>query len=600
MNYKKIVVCFASLVGCVAQAQVGGIVPSLRLPHGYQHAIVWSEYEKGCFGVDLWAGFSRFEAHQAYDSKHGRTKVPLSVLQFNQSEFTFTESLGNQGAAFGRNLAPIFAKLKPEFSIDRNSITFGIDAGMALSECEDAWTIGARATLPYHLTRVTLNSCCDVEGVTAQEALQGIVYTCDQETVNASTGQPLTAQQVCIYRMDLVAALRVDIDNRPLLTIDPVTGVEIAAILATEQGTLNANNAAGPTIVNNNPVHLMVSPDGSLPPRPWSLLVESQADANLKIGAIPALAANGSNATTRGQRLRFLSTVNYNDFLTNATLQRKLFLVPATVPDDVNVANADAALVGSGAKNIRDQLNTAIQNSDFSVSDFLTDINLSFDSQRIVGLGDIDAQLYAGKRWWDCLYTEFWFGLSLPTAKRNNDPRRLLFVPNGNNGHVEIKLGAEFDYDVACWLSLRGFAQYAWAVSKTEKRNASFKGATVMNLGPQTDARVSWNYFTGGLHASFLIPCKHVAGLDIGYELYAKRKDHVMFVSSEIRDNAGVLRVVDNDLAESRSNRIGHTIRSELFCYLNNVQLFGGFSRVIAGKNIPAGTDMFLGISISY
>lgn len=598
MNYKRATLCLALFAEYIAFAQVGGILSSLCLPRGYQHAILWPEYEKECFSVDFWTGFSRFEAHQAYDSKHGRTKVPLSVLQFNKTEFTFIESLGDQATVFNRNLAPIFAKIKPQFSIDQNSIAFGIDAGVALSDCDDAWTIGARATVPYHLTRVTLQSCCDVEGVTAEEALHGVTYICDQETVTAGV-KKLTAQQVCVYRMDLVAALRVDIDNKPLLAQDAINGLKIAAIPVTENGVLNANTAVGPTI-NKNPVFFMTSSDDSLPPRPWSLLVESQADANAKINPIPALDAAGSNATTDGQRLKAERAVDYAELFTNIALQKKLFVVPATVPNDVVVADADEAVVGSGAKNISEQLNTAIKDSIFSMSAFFSDINMNFDSQRIVGLGDIDTHIYTGKRWWDCLYTEFQFGLSLPTAKHVEDSRVMLFMPNGSNGHVEVKLGAECDYDMTCWLSFRGSAQYAWALSKTEKRNASFKGATVMNLGPQTDAKVSWSYFTGGAHASLFLPCRHAIGLDLGYELYAKRKDHVAFDQMHIQDDSGVLRTLDNDLAQSRSNRIGHTIRSEFFCQVKNMHLFGGFSRLIAGKNIPAGTDLFLGFSVSY
>ncbi|KKK57057.1 hypothetical protein LCGC14_3058300, partial [marine sediment metagenome] len=141
-------------------------------------------------------------------------------------------------------------------------------------------------------------------------------------------------------------------------------------------------------------------------------------------------------------------------------------------------------------------IGTNLPLSDTTASEFFRERCIDLCAhERITAVGDLETEAYVGYGHRQDWFVDFLVSVRWPTGKKNKDPRRVFFVSTGHNRHFEIKLGFEGGWKPRDWFAFK--LDWAWhhAFKRTEKRAAFFKGATVKNIGPTLDARVSWDYF---------------------------------------------------------------------------------------------------------
>jgi hypothetical protein len=342
---------------------------------------------------------------------------------------------------------------------------------------------------------------------------------------------------------------------------------------------------------SNNPVTVIDRDSGTVPNAPFTLRqttnVGGEAANNLAF-----VAADGSGIANNA-RGRFSQNIDYTPLSTNIANQKRLWVVPTAAS-----ASPSFGLVGQ-ANAIGNLIAALAQDVNTSVVDFFFANGVSFDTQRSVGVGDTTVQVYANHAWCDW-WAEVFVGAMFPSGKRLNNPGLLLKQLTGNNGHYVVQLGGYLGWEGLDWLNIKLDAMYSYATPRTEKVAAAFQGATVKNIGPTVDAKVSWQYFVADLDFTFLVPCNPRVGVDIGYELYVKGRDHVSFADTTATDFFGVVQPLDASVIEERTKGMLHKARTELFYQADNWELFAGFMHAFAGKNAPKETDVHLGFIVYF
>jgi hypothetical protein len=322
------------------------------------------------------------------------------------------------------------------------------------------------------------------------------------------------------------------------------------------------------------------------------------------VAGLPILAADGSGVPTEGRAVFSMVPGFYVPLSTDVAEQQTLWVVPTASSGGTGIP-ADFDIV-QPARAIQSAFNAIVNAAEFSVIDFLASVtDISFQTQRTSGPGDFLAELYLHRDLcgcWGDWFAEGIVGASFPTAKRDNFPNLLLFVPRGNNGHYEVKIGGFLGWQPFDWLAIKFDGFYNWALSRNENVAASFMGATVKNIGPAIKAKISWEYFVGDLDFTFLIPCIcPELGVNVGYQPYVKRKDKIDFVNATTAtDLLGNVEPLDPSVLAMRTNEVAHTLKGELFYQACSWQIWGGFNHAVAGKNAPVQSAWYIGADVYF
>ena len=89
-------------------------------------------------------------------------------------------------------------------------------------------------------------------------------------------------------------------------------------------------------------------------------------------------------------------------------------------------------------------------------------------------------------------------------------------------------------------------------------------------------------------------------GASVAYQPYVKQADHVCYLCPTATDFIGNERTLDASILTQDTNRVAHTIRTEIFYNGSCYNLFLGFAQVIAGTNITRDTDLYLGGFVTF
>jgi len=113
---------------------------------------------------------------------------------------------------------------------------------------------------------------------------------------------------------------------------------------------------------------------------------------------------------------------------------------------------------------------------------------------------------------------------------------------------------------------------------------------------------VSWSYFTFQTDFSFFHPHNPDLGFVLGYELFAKTKDHV---SLECGNTAtDLLGRPDQPLSvcnfENNTNSFSNKLRGEIFYRAHYFEIFGGGSQMVSGRHIMKETEGHIGLAIYF
>lgn len=575
-----------------------------------------------CWNYDVWNAGYATSADKGYTDKHSLETESLTGIWFGKENFTLLEAFA-PGSYDPENPLLGVLELRPRFDFAEHGAYFGLNIDRAF--CCGKYHAGVRVNLPVRHLKVELNDCCNLE--------EGLPDVCVMKREQAQTNRGATVganqerddqgreiiEDSYAYRLDFLASLPLtnNIPTTPLVKFnDPnhSNHITINQIDVTQSGA-DLNDIQTMTKNVGQPIHVVMREDETPPKLPCSLVNAPEitgvggSSQMAPPGVTPESAINSltgdgqSGFTDAGdgsgnQRSRFTAANTYDALGGDVAQQRKLWVVPTTRNRETQLTGQPTVSfldISEGARNIQTAVSSILKNINTSAIEFLKDKGLTFASQHICGLGDLDADFYI-QRHCPCWYGEFLIGLRFPTGKKIKDPSKLLLFPaTGNNGHWEIKFGGELGWEVRDWLNIELGAFYHHAFKRTEKVNASFKGATVKNIGPAIDAEISWGYFLGNIDFTFRVPCNPFVGVTYGYSPFVKQEDSVKFKQTTAEDLFGVERELDSNVLELRTKAISHQFRVEGFyqgCY---GEVFGGFTRIFGGKNAMRESTYYLG-----
>ncbi len=514
-------------------------------------------------------------------------KVELAALLFGKADFRLAETFAGAvvGAAVNNPFISI-STLSPRFDYREMGAFFGCDIIQRFG-CEDRWRSGVRARLPFRDIEQELKANSDIVGETLED-----VYVVRQET-NTFSGAPVTNSQVYAARLDFLSSLK---------------RIAFTANGGTENLVIYNNSSKGNemTIGDQKVSGGLSSANAPINTAPFVAGIQSnsgEVPASVRWADTPQSSASVIGANGAGlsnlQRGRFVNDVNYATLGTDSAAQSGLWIVPNVDPT--------TGLVLGGGNTVGTEISQSVSalNSS-SIAGFIKEKGIDFGSGRTKGLGDFDVELFVGydPEWCFCHCEDFWgefqLGMRAPTGKKVRDPLKPLLQPTGNNGHFEFRPGIAAGCKHWGDIYLNFDLTYSWVLKAREKLAAAFEGASIQNIGPEIDGKVSWGYFWGHVNLTFLHPHSKNFGLTIGYEAYVKQRDKIHFDCTQAFDFNGNLQTLDAKLLTCNTNRVANKIRAELFFACDCCNIFAGFSQVFSGKNITRDTDLYLGLNVNF
>lgn len=517
-------------------------------------------------------------------------KVELTALLFGKADFRLAQAFaGAVAGGAGNNPFISISTLSPRFDYREMGAFFGCDVTQRFG-CEDRWRSGVRARLPFRDIEQELKADSDLVGETLDD-----VYLVRQETntLQEPSHAPVTNSQVYAARLDFLSSLK---------------RIAFTANGGTEDLVIYRNSSKGNemTVGDQKVSGGLSSAQSPLNDAPFVAAIQSnsgEAPVSVRWADTPQNSATVISAAGTGlsdlQRGRFVNNIDYTPLGTDSVAQSDLWIVP-NIDATTGIVLGGANIVGTEIANSVNAL------TEKSVEGFIKAKGIDFGAGRTKGLGDFDVELFLGydPEWCFCHCEDFWaefqLGMRAPTGKKVRNPLKPLLQPTGNNGHFEFRPGIAAGCKHWGDIYLNFDLTYSWVLKAREKLPAAFEGATIQNIGPEIDGKVSWGYFWSHVNLTFLHPHSKNFGLTIGYEAYVKQRDKIYFDCTQAFDFNGNLQTLDAKLLACNTNRVANKIRAELFFACDCCNIFAGFSQVFSGKNITRDTDLYLGLNVNF
>jgi hypothetical protein len=633
-NYKEVAMSKKIIIGLVLITffwPAGLRAREMRTPlalrqgqTGAAHVPIKNEEDGGYYygdkkwDYDVWGGAYAQSADQAYGPCDNK-KVPIAQIFFDKASFRGQDAFANStvsNPASPSAPALILSEITPRVDYDEQGVVFGFNATRFFKD-ENKLAVGIRTRLPYRVIEMRRTDCCG-ECACDMGALTFNDVCVEESDLFPAGSDPRVTQDSVVNndwacRLDFVSALCAANCTQPLVTYGDgivVTGFGTVSDV-TQSGDINPDS-----IATGNPIHLIQIPVGSTPTgllgAPW----------NTTVATSPFLNGAGTGSGD-GVRTRFDNATDYTPLSTDVAAQSKFWVVPTIVQDGA-ANNLVLSQDSISIKSLIDQLSKNV--ATLNPVDFLTkEQGVSFGDEKTRGLSDLDTDLFMGYFFKKNVYLEGELGFRWPTGDKIITPNRLYLIPRGNNGHYEVKLGAMGWWRPKDWFALKADLSLHAALKATERVAASFKGATVKNIGPAVDANVSWNYLIGHFDINFMHPKNTGLGFDLGYEVYVKGHDDICFLAGNCfkkcdsvcdccnvpafvgspnglaaNDFFGISQILDPCVLARNTNVISHKFRSEFFHHWNFCDLFMGWTQVFAGKNAMQETSWYLGMDIRF
>ncbi len=551
------------------------------------HDMMPGDQEESPWNIYTWSAAYYRCSDKAYfnveKNKNTRKTTSLSTLWFGKDSFRGEEIF--TGGFLGTDVADLqllnrnniflsSARITPRFDYNEHGAFWGLHVDRRFGT-EEKWHAGGKISVPFKVIEIEQNNTEKLE-----ETLDDLVRF---RQLNLDAG---AADNSVEY------AARFDFLNTLLFT----TGVQIVPFVRyNATGTIDLSNVAGrltgTSADQSNTIpaaYVRKQDNGEFPVAPFR---QTPVQASSQLGV------DGSGAD--GGTFFLNTNVPYrNNLKLDRDAQERLFVVPRATDDGTSIV-ANANSIGQNLQNIIAN-NFLISEP---VSEFFRARGIGLAAhERITAIGDIETEIYCGYGHRNDWFIDGILGVRLPSGKKNKDPRKLFFQSTGHNRHFEIKLGVDGGWMPREWFAFKIDASFHHAFRRTEKRAALFRGATVRNIGPEIDTRVSWSYFIVHGDLNFFHPHNPDLGCVIGYELFAKRNDKVEFKDCEKttdllgREN----QELDAEAFEERTNSMSHKIRGEIFHRWNFCEIFAGTSHIIAGRNVMKETEGHIGFAVYF
>lgn len=540
-----------------------------------------------CLDFDAFGGAYCRTSDVAYSSCHGRNEVSWTNLLFGKSDFRFEEIFAGADIGVGALNNPFIAisNLKTRYDYNERGAVFGATLGTNFEYCDTNYRVGLRARLPFRDIEVT--DVCGNSDLIGEQLDD--VYQERQEEFGE--GNDRKTNTVYAIRLDFLSTLkRVALPEQDMVNYrnaDQGNNITIAEQIVGHTNITTDNTPA---------VAVIGSSDGSMPTdQRWG-------DINSSITG-GKVAADGSGIVDNARGYFDDSSTDYTALSNNTAAQSQLFVVPT-----LNNVDPDENELTTGATNIQAAINLALKSIQSDVKDFIYSQGLDFCDGRSKGLGDLDFEFFLGRNWGceDQFWTDAIFAVRVPTADDEcdlADCKKVLKQPLGNGGHTELRFGLAGGWEAYDWFKVMADLNFSKVLSATEKVAAPFKGATVKNIGPCVNADIDWWYLNGHLDLSFF--ASDCCGFDFGYEIYHKDKDDICLCSKtaqefQVGSSEPVAKALDSAVLAKDTERTAHKFRVGFFTLLGDCELFGGWSHVFAGKNVPRETDWYCSMNVSF
>lgn len=543
--------------------------------------------------IVLWAlGYDR-HADQAFCADTQEKKCPLSALFFGKADFAPQEAFFNSRPATFNNPF-VGSVISPRVKMNDHGVIFGMTYNAWVT---DQLHLGFRAHVPWRSIRVTKTAPFAAGGQTVQD-----VFVQQQNVVEGTT----TAVEDFALRLDFASRLPATC-NAPGNTIPLVNYANSVFGNLITVGSINATEKLT-NLLQQNPVTVVFSSDGSLPAAPFGILLGQTpiAPPNTARG-LPILSADGTQAGAtklqNGDRARFTSTQNYTPLGQDVDAQSNLWLVPS-------VQTVPAAELTDNARIILRNVEQLLSCITLDAEQPFTRAGLSFADTKTQGMGDLHTEFFMQYHYDFFQFFEGYMGLHFPTSKDFNEKEsvQVFKLPLGNNGHTGIEFGLAYHYTPCAWFDLLIDGSYTSILSAREHIPAVFAGSQLKNLGPITRANISWGevqlHIDACMHMPLLLP-HHDFALMVGYEFFHKTRDKVSFAYARVPDIEAIVRPVDDRLAARGTHITAHTFTVQgsyqiSGCLRKFGTLHAGGTFVVGGSQVPALRGWFIGLQGSF
>jgi hypothetical protein len=226
----------------------------------------------------------------------------------------------------------------------------------------------------------------------------------------------------------------------------------------------------------------------------------------------------------------------------------------------------------------------------------------TWEDFELIGQGDLNLEVAFKKSFDENFNGSMLIGLVVPTGKitEHEATRSYLATPIGNNGHYEMRLGAQISYDFSNSISGILYGSLSHALSTQEKIIAAFKGTGAFGLQPTwIYADTSWWQML--LSGDIVAEIYNGFGLNFGYQYMFKTEDTINPLQKTAKDATGETEELSFKKVKEYSQRQSHKIKVTGFsqCF-ENTQFEVGFSAIVGGEDIMKERDIFARVSHAF
>lgn len=565
-----------------------------------------SEKTRTDWNIHFWgAGYVR-NACEAFatcgpcnENKVTRDTTTLGQLFFGKAVFRGEEIFA--GGTFAGPLSPAqelvnsvnpflaFARIRPVFDYNETGAHIGVDFAKNLG-ADDRFHVGGRVYIPYKIIEIEQDTSIELE-----ETLDNVFIT---RIVNYDEGADPDQIEYAM-RYDFLSTLVFNSVATPSQTVTPVpvvryTNTPTNGQVVTISGyRASAENSSSPSLAG----YMTKSDDGTVPEVPFRR-VPSQVTV--------ALGADGQGVD--GQTYFMSNSIDYASSLGNdRDAQGRLFFVPRAIELDPTSVGQLTTQSQQLLDNIR-----AIIDGDLLISEpastFFENNGINLLAHECIhGVGDLFAEVYGGIGHYDDWFVDGIFGVQFPTGQKASDAKRIYYQPTGNNGHLVMCLGLDGGWKPRPWFAFEIRPYFYHACKRSENRAAPFAGQKVINIGPEINVDVSWNYFVFRTDFSFFHPHNPDLGFQLGYELFAKGNDRVSLGSCIPCNNPATTDLlgrpnqpIDVEIFEHNTNTLTNKLRGQIFYRCNYFEIFGGGTQIVSGRHAMKESEGHLGLVIYF
>lgn len=546
------------------------------------------------WGINSFSSWYSRTAHETFMA-HGTTTKPLSALFFNSEDFRLSHIFQDCHVPLNTqryNPYMRVLKMQPRVEYTESGALLGVSFDRAVGS-QGRW--GVRVQTAFKEAQLERKDKGWRDTRQTQNVVSGQVR---ELTGSGGEKRPAAAR---VYRLDFLEALPQGVSGNVAVTFpEPGSGGGVSVFdnpIESDGTNIAASLAYSPEGHVPRGFHLVVR---DLDSGEGSTEVGGQVSANLEPGTegIAYEVADGADMSA-------LSDGNSTSMTgaARAALQDKkaTYWVSSTFASDLSMNDTSAA-IKLGVVDALEQYNE-------NTFEWLHDRGYKFESDKCVGLGDTQVDLYFAYNWSSHFSSEVFARVVAPTATGKDIATNPYHIHLGNRGHWECGVGGAIDWAVFDNVRLSLGGDVNVVAKHKEQRPAVFSGSLVKNIGPALTANTSWQYVNAHALLTWVHPRNADFATTVGYKLLYKSEEEVGFIVAQTESWLGKKYnttsktyvdannlTVDNTLAAANTMAFAHTFTMSMRYHLSDfVSVNAGSSYVFAGKNMPQETTMQLG-----